>query len=79
MNRFSTLHAAVALILTLGALSAPHAADARDRTHERSRSATHERGADGAILHPSPASPLANKGWAEKAEAQLRAMGVPVP
>ena len=33
----------------------------------------------GAILHPSPASPLANKGWAEKAEAQLRAMGVPVP
>ncbi len=30
------------------------------------------------ILHPSPASPLANKGWAEQAEAQLAALGVRV-
>lgn len=32
----------------------------------------------GSILHPSPASPLANKdgGWAPKAEAQLKALGV---
>jgi single-strand selective monofunctional uracil DNA glycosylase len=30
----------------------------------------------GTILHPSPASPAANRGWAEKAEAQLRALGV---
>jgi single-strand selective monofunctional uracil DNA glycosylase len=30
----------------------------------------------GSILHPSPASPLANRGWAEQAEAQLRALGV---
>ena len=30
----------------------------------------------GTILHPSPASPLANKGWAPQAEAQLRALGV---
>ena len=29
----------------------------------------------GSILHPSPASPAANKGWAEKARAQLQAMG----
>lgn len=28
------------------------------------------------ILHPSPASPAANRGWAEKAEAQLRALGI---
>ncbi len=28
------------------------------------------------ILHPSPASPLANRGWAEQAEAQLRELGV---
>lgn len=28
------------------------------------------------ILHPSPASPAANKGWAELAESQLRACGV---
>lgn len=30
----------------------------------------------GRILHPSPASPAANKGWAEQAEQQLRTLGV---
>ncbi|MEO0323122.1 MAG: uracil-DNA glycosylase family protein [Myxococcota bacterium] len=30
----------------------------------------------GQILHPSPASPAANRGWAPQAEAQLEAMGV---
>jgi single-strand selective monofunctional uracil DNA glycosylase len=30
----------------------------------------------GRILHPSPASPLANRGWAEAASAQLAALGV---
>ena len=30
----------------------------------------------GTILHPSPASPLANKGWAEQAERGLRALGI---
>jgi len=29
----------------------------------------------GGILHPSPASPLANRGWAERAEQQLGALG----
>lgn len=33
----------------------------------------------GRILHPSPASPMANRGWAERATAELRAIGVPVP
>lgn len=33
----------------------------------------------GRILHPSPASPEANKGWAAKAEAQLAALGVALP
>lgn len=33
----------------------------------------------GSILHPSPASPLANRGWAEKAETQLRALGIALP
>ena len=28
------------------------------------------------ILHPSPASPLANKGWAEAADKKLREIGV---
>jgi len=29
----------------------------------------------GTVLHPSPASPLANRGWAEQAERQLREQG----
>lgn len=29
----------------------------------------------GGILHPSPASPAANRGWSEKARKQLRALG----
>jgi single-strand selective monofunctional uracil DNA glycosylase len=32
----------------------------------------------GRILHPSPASPLANRGWAAAATAELRAQGVEV-
>jgi single-strand selective monofunctional uracil DNA glycosylase len=30
----------------------------------------------GTILHPSPASPAANRGWAEQADAQLRELGL---
>ena len=30
----------------------------------------------GAVLHPSPASPLANRGWAELADKQFVALGV---
>lgn len=33
----------------------------------------------GRILHPSPASPAANRGWAEAATAQLRELGVELP
>ncbi len=33
----------------------------------------------GSILHPSPASPAANRGWAEQAEARLRELGVELP
>lgn len=43
---------------------------------DRARRVVGERATVGRILHPSPASPLANKGWAEQAEAQLRALGV---
>ena len=32
----------------------------------------------GRILHPSPASPAANRGWAAQAEMQLRALGVEI-
>jgi single-strand selective monofunctional uracil DNA glycosylase len=30
----------------------------------------------GRILHPSPASPIANRGWAAQAEAQLKGLGI---
>jgi len=30
----------------------------------------------GRILHPSPASPAANRGWAEQAEKQLKDQGI---
>lgn len=30
----------------------------------------------GMVLHPSPASPAANRGWAEQAEAQLATLGI---
>jgi single-strand selective monofunctional uracil DNA glycosylase len=30
----------------------------------------------GRVLHPSPASPLANRGWAQQAETQLAQLGV---
>ncbi len=33
----------------------------------------------GRILHPSPASPAANRGWAEQATRQLRELGVEIP
>ncbi len=44
---------------------------------ERARAALGEGGPRvGSVLHPSPASPLANRGWAEQAEAQLRELGI---
>ena len=33
----------------------------------------------GRILHPSPASPAANRGWAEEATRQLAELGVDLP
>lgn len=33
----------------------------------------------GRILHPSPASPKANRGWAEQAERELAEMGLDLP
>jgi len=33
----------------------------------------------GGVLHPSPASPAANRGWAAQAERQLHALGIELP
>jgi len=44
---------------------------------DRARTALEGAGvAIGTILHPSPASPLANRGWAPRAEAQLIELGL---
>jgi single-strand selective monofunctional uracil DNA glycosylase len=44
---------------------------------KRARAALGEDGAPiGTVLHPSPASPKANRGWAPQAEAELRALGI---
>lgn len=43
----------------------------------RARAALGEDGAPiGTVLHPSPASPKANRGWAPQAEAELRDLGI---
>ena len=33
----------------------------------------------GRMLHPSPASPAANRGWSQAATAELRDLGIEVP
>lgn len=44
---------------------------------DRARAALGDDGVQVAqILHPSPASPLANRGWAEQATAQLEELGI---
>ncbi len=46
----------------------------------RARAALAETGLPiGRVLHPSPASPAANRGWARAMEAELRALGVDLP
>src|SRR5581483_10525724 len=44
---------------------------------DRIDSALARRIKSGCILHPSPASPVANRGWAVAAEKQLAALGLP--
>ncbi len=46
---------------------------------DRLRAVAEARGIDvtvGRVLHPSPANPQANKGWAEQAERELVALGI---
>jgi single-strand selective monofunctional uracil DNA glycosylase len=33
----------------------------------------------GRITHPSPANPVANRGWAQRVEKELSELGVPLP
>jgi len=45
---------------------------------EKRAKAVWKSGVMGKILHPSPASPAANRGWAEAAERQFTEMGIPL-
>lgn len=45
---------------------------------ERARAALGDGARIGRILHPSPASPAANRGWAAQAERDLAALGIDV-
>ena len=57
------------LVVGVGAFAAERARDALGGVDVRV----------GQILHPSPASPRANRGWADAAEKELSALGVAVP
>jgi single-strand selective monofunctional uracil DNA glycosylase len=58
----------VEMVVGVGAFSA-----------ERARIALDGSRIVGRMLHPSPANPDANRGWAERATEQLRALGVDLP
>jgi single-strand selective monofunctional uracil DNA glycosylase len=57
------------LVVGVGAFAARRAAAALARSGVRV----------GQILHPSPASPAANRGWAERASRQLEGLGISLP
>ncbi len=46
---------------------------------DRAKAALGKQTSVGTILHPSPASPAANRGWAEAAERQLISIGIHLP
>ncbi len=46
---------------------------------KRAREVVGERVRVGSVLHPSPASPKANRGWSQAASAELAALGVRIP
>lgn len=68
-----------ALIATVEALQPKFVIGVGGYAESRNRAALPEgKYVLGGVLHPSPASPAANRGWAEQAEKQLRKLGVPL-
>lgn len=66
----------------LEALDPVHVVGVGKFAQDRASAVLHARGAPrevSRILHPSPASPAANRGWAPQAEAQLEALGIALP
>ena len=69
-----------ALARTFDALRPRWAVGVGAFAEKRLRSALAEKDVQiGRILHPSPASPVANRGWASRAEQELGALGIRVP
>ncbi len=71
-----------ALAAALGALRPRLVIGVGAFAEKRARAAMDRAGLDapvGTILHPSPASPKANRGWAEAAAAELSALGLSWP
>ncbi len=64
------------LVSTLGV---SHVVGIGGFAERRAQAVLAERVSVSSVLHPSPASPLANRGWSARAEAQLAAAGVPLP
>lgn len=72
-----------ALLQTVEALSPEWVIGVGKFAEDRAREVLHK-GAGlelkiGRVLHPSPASPAANRGWAPQAEAQLRKLSINIP
>ncbi len=65
-----------ALAASLAALSPSIVVGVGKFAEDRARAVLGERARIGRILHPSPASPKANRGWADAVDAELRALGV---
>lgn len=67
------------LVAALAALRPRHVIGVGGYAEDRLRAAVAAGGLDaqvGRILHPSPASPAANRGWAAAAERQLKEQGI---
>jgi single-strand selective monofunctional uracil DNA glycosylase len=66
-----------ALRRTVELLAVPRVLGVGAFAEARARAALDGLGVEvGRILHPSPASPAANRGWAEQAERELREQGI---
>jgi single-strand selective monofunctional uracil DNA glycosylase len=59
----------VSMVIGVGAFAAARAQEALQGTDVRI----------GTVLHPSPASPRANRGWANEAAKDLAALGIAIP
>ncbi len=68
-----------ALVKSVQALAPKLVVGVGQYAEERARTALGSQLPIGRILHPSPANPLASRDWPAQIEAQLRALGVPLP